>query len=327
MAIFNYTLTNSNVIIVYNKMTKTFLKGDKVYDNIVDYMSGKKKITKKYLDKIMQSESNNKLKKISKNKNINIDEKKGSIKIKNEEIDINLIEQYIDKLVESDKNSEISTFDKIKELNKNINLNPDKKVKKRILEWLRINMMPITNDGCFLAYKRVSKDFKDMYTNEIDHSVGSIVKMNRDLCDSDSSHTCAPGLHFCSFNYLPNYSSGNGKIIIVKINPKDIVAIPQDYSCSKGRACEYTVLEEYIFNEKIDILSNTFSSDDVKKQIIEKLDSIIENSGLTKKKISDELGISPKTLRNIIKTRKITGDMYTKLSNVLSINTTFLNYI
>jgi hypothetical protein len=33
--------------------------------------------------------------------------------------------------------------------------------------------------------------------------------------------------------------------MIVKINPKDVVAIPADYNNTKGRTCKYEVVAEY----------------------------------------------------------------------------------
>ena len=41
--------------------------------------------------------------------------------------------------------------------------------------------------------------------------------------------------------------------MIVKINPKDVVAIPSDYNNTKGRTCRYEVVGEYTENwrEKI----------------------------------------------------------------------------
>ena len=70
--------------------------------------------------------------------------------------------------------------------------------------------------------------------------------MPRNAVDEDKERTCSYGLHFCSIQYLPSFSdSDGGKTMIVKINPKDVVAIPADYNNTKGRTCRYEVVAEY----------------------------------------------------------------------------------
>lgn len=104
--------------------------------------------------------------------------------------------------------------------------------------------MPITPDGCFLAYKKVGPDFKDIYTGKMDNSVGAIVSMDRNEIDDDPNSLCAAGLHFCAFDYISLYGSEitNSIVVIVKINPKDVVSIPIDCNGAKGRCCKYEVV-------------------------------------------------------------------------------------
>ena len=81
----------------------------------------------------------------------------------------------------------------------------------------------------------------------MDNSVGKIVTMERNLVDEDKSRTCSQGLHFCSYDYLKHFSGE--RIVVLKINPADIVAIPEDYNNSKGRCCSYEVIDEIPLNE------------------------------------------------------------------------------
>jgi hypothetical protein len=76
----------------------------------------------------------------------------------------------------------------------------------------------------------------------MDNSVGKIVEMERNSVDDNSSNTCSSGLHFCSQEYLSSF--GGERTVIVKINPRDVVSIPNDYNNSKGRACRYEVIGE-----------------------------------------------------------------------------------
>jgi acyl carrier protein len=127
----------------------------------------------------------------------------------------------------------------------NLMQNPSKRAVDELYGFLEQNSLPITEDGHFVAYKRVRDDYMDFYTGKMDNSVGKEVKMERNQVDDDKDRTCSTGLHFCSLEYLPHYHSNQGRIVIVKINPADVVSIPSDYNNAKGRACRYVVIEEY----------------------------------------------------------------------------------
>lgn len=136
---------------------------------------------------------------------------------------------------------------------KNLSQNPNKKAASHLFQFLEKGNMPITPDGYFLAYKKVRGDYKDIYTGTMDNSVGAIVDMDRAECDEDENNTCSKGLHFCSKEYLSIYGNlvCDAKVVVVKVNPKDVVSIPPDYNQTKGRACYYVVVDD-ITNEYIE---------------------------------------------------------------------------
>jgi hypothetical protein len=80
--------------------------------------------------------------------------------------------------------------------------------------------------------------------------IGDVVEKKRNEVDNDRNSTCSRGLHFCSIEYLPHYEGGHGKVMIIKINPKNVVSIPVDYNNAKGRCCKYEVVGEYIGSNK-----------------------------------------------------------------------------
>jgi len=128
----------------------------------------------------------------------------------------------------------------------NLMENSSKRAVDELYDFLEVGELPITEDGHFLAFKNVRSDFKDIHSGTFDNSVGSICEMRRNQVDEDKDRTCSYGLHFCSIAYLPNFRDSNGgKTMIVKINPKDVVAIPADYNNTKGRTCRYEVVGEY----------------------------------------------------------------------------------
>jgi len=127
----------------------------------------------------------------------------------------------------------------------NLMSNPSKRAVDELYGFLEATALPITDDGCFLAYKKVRNDYRDFYTGTMDNSVGKVLEMPRNQVDEDKDRTCSYGLHFCSFSYLNQYHGGNGRVMIVKINPRDVVSIPSDYNNAKGRAARYEIIGEH----------------------------------------------------------------------------------
>lgn len=123
----------------------------------------------------------------------------------------------------------------------NLVQNPLKTAINELYLFMEANELPITDDGCFLAYKRVTKDFKDYHTQTFDNRVGQTVSMPRDEVTFDRNITCSSGLHFCSKSYLSAFGNRSDPIIAIKVNPKDVVSIPCDYNNAKGRCCKYYV--------------------------------------------------------------------------------------
>ena len=126
----------------------------------------------------------------------------------------------------------------------NLMENPSKRAVTELYGFLEKNSLPLTPDGYFLAYKKVRKDFKDIHSGTMDNSVGQVVEMERNQVDDDQNRTCSTGLHFCSQDYLNHFGDSDSRTVIVKIHPRDVVSIPNDYNNSKGRACRYEVIGE-----------------------------------------------------------------------------------
>jgi hypothetical protein len=127
----------------------------------------------------------------------------------------------------------------------NLMQNPSRRAVDELYGFLEEAKLPITEDGHFLAYKKVSSTYKDLYTGKMDNSIGARIEMARNRVDEDKDRTCSSGLHFCAFEYLRHYHGGSGRVVIVKINPRDVVSIPSDYNNAKGRACAYEIIGEH----------------------------------------------------------------------------------
>lgn len=153
----------------------------------------------------------------------------------------------------------------------NLMENPSFRAVNELYTFLERNNLPITPDGQFLAYKKVRDDYMDVHSgttpnrladawseedlaampltagkkNEITIQIVdgvTVVEMPRNFVNDDQNNTCAEGLHFCSKEYLNSF--GGERIMILKINPRDVVSIPNDYGYSKGRASRYEIVGE-----------------------------------------------------------------------------------
>lgn len=124
----------------------------------------------------------------------------------------------------------------------NLMQNPSKRSVTELYGFLEKNNLPITPDGHFLAYKKVRDNFFDVHSGTMDNSPGNVLEMERNAVDDDKDRTCSTGLHFCGMSYLGHF--GGSRVVIVKINPRDVVAIPSDYNDAKGRTCRYEVIGE-----------------------------------------------------------------------------------
>jgi len=134
--------------------------------------------------------------------------------------------------------------------------NPDPFSITQLYTFLERAKLPLTPDGDFLAYKKVRANYFDIHSGQFDNSVGKTPSIDRKICDNNPDNHCSRGLHFCSKGYLSSFggSVGSGyRVVLVKVNPRDVVSVPNDHHCEKARACIYKVVgeldEDYSFDD------------------------------------------------------------------------------
>jgi hypothetical protein len=126
--------------------------------------------------------------------------------------------------------------------------NPSKRAIDELYTFLSHKHLPITEDGDFLAYKCVRENYMDKHSGKFDNKPGSVMEMPRNAVDDNCNNTCSYGFHAGSLEYSgPQgaFWSQGDKVIIVRINPADVVSIPADYSAQKLRTCKYVVIDDY----------------------------------------------------------------------------------
>lgn len=126
----------------------------------------------------------------------------------------------------------------------NLMANPSMTARKELYLFLEAANLPITEDGCFLAYKAVRSDYKDIHSGKFDNSPGTTLLMRRAEVDDNRNVTCSYGFHAAAYEYAKNFMQSDGKMVAVKINPADVVSVPADYGNQKLRCCRYEVMFE-----------------------------------------------------------------------------------
>lgn len=126
----------------------------------------------------------------------------------------------------------------------NLKQNPSMNSVQQLYKFLENNCHPLTEDGYFIAYRSIRQDWKDFHTGTMDNSIGQVVSMPRNKVNDKPEQTCSDGLHVASWSYASSFGDSTRRMIEVKVNPKDVVCVPNDYQNTKMRVCEFEVLAE-----------------------------------------------------------------------------------
>lgn len=121
--------------------------------------------------------------------------------------------------------------------------NPDPVARRDLFSFIRHNGHPLTQDGRFLAYKRVTEDRLDFHTGKVLYKDKTYVEMDRKLVNSNPNETCSSGLHVASHRYAQDtYANKGGPMIECLVDPQDVCAVPTDYGREKMRLCRLWVM-------------------------------------------------------------------------------------
>ena len=126
-----------------------------------------------------------------------------------------------------------------------LQLNPSKRAVDELYTFLEHKHLPLTETGTFLAYKAVRNDFTDKHTGRFFNGVGEVLEMPRNKVDDNKEVGCSYGFHAGTLEYASNFAGGNDRLVLVEIDPADVVSIPTDCEFQKLRTCRYKVVAEY----------------------------------------------------------------------------------
>ena len=168
----------------------------------------------------------------------------------------------------------------------NMSQNPSDHAIVELFDFMENKHMPITMDGCFLAYKAVRNDYKDIYSGTFNNNVGDICSVPRNQVDNNRDNGCGKGLHVGAIDYAKSYggidsdndNDGGNQLVICKVNPRDVVSVPTDHKFQKLRTCRYEVVAKFdtVFDKVVHMT-------DADKEYIAKKTTTLKNGGLRQK--------------------------------------------
>lgn len=141
----------------------------------------------------------------------------------------------------------------------NLYQNANEDIRNQLFRWMDYengvgNSFGITDDGCIIGYKGCDGTILEPISvqtgfaivdgvevnGHIPNKVGSVIQMPRSTVQNDPSVGCSYGLHVGTRDYASKWAP---ILLLVKVNPRDVVSVPYECESQKMRVCEYTVLE------------------------------------------------------------------------------------
>lgn len=193
----------------------------------------------------------------------------------------------------------------------NLKENPSATSVNELIDFLSNKELPITDDGHFIAYKGVRDDYFSIHGNKdtkvltgvvdehgkILNNIGSYISVARNQVDDDRNRHCSYGLHCGQLEYSRSFGS---KIVVVKVNPKDVVSVPSDHSFMKCRVSAYEVVSEYT-EELLSSVVDSNGQDTIKQDPHKILNSTIDKIAnyLKKKREQNYSEVSIRQIQNI----------------------------
>ena len=153
---------------------------------------------------------------------------------------------FAEKVMKAEKSKDTIKLNAYRNFWTLLSLNPDATVRQNLFKFLEKWGMVITKSGLFVGYRNVAHKSgagADVFTDEHSHTftitIGHMVTMPREECDSNSDNECSRGLHIGGTSWLErNYFGSVGLVCLV--NPVDVVAVPwHNASYGKLRTCAY----------------------------------------------------------------------------------------
>lgn len=225
-------------------------------------------------------------------------------------------------------------------LYENMNAN----VRDQLYAWLNYQIqngrLTITPDGKFLGYKGCQRNelggIESIHSGpgivngiasngHLSNDPGNVVEMARETVNDNPEEHCSTGLHVGSYDYASSFGS---VVVLVEVDPRDVVSVPYDYNGQKLRACKYKVikevsseLEEFTLNfdeeERVGVF-NEVKSQGLNSEETEELVGLISFDNVPNRKIAHIVYVTEKgqlrTYTDVI-LESVGNDLFTILTD------------
>jgi len=132
--------------------------------------------------------------------------------------------------------------------------NPSEKSRNSLYEFIQRWNITILDDGDFLVYKGVDEKGYSIHSGygivdgvvferaRLLNKPKSVIEIPRSKVDADTAVGCSTGLHAGSYEYASGFAQG--MLLEVKVNPRDVVSVPDHCEFQKIRTSRYVVLSQ-----------------------------------------------------------------------------------
>ncbi len=134
--------------------------------------------------------------------------------------------------------------------------NPSRNSRDQLFWWLEKSGFEIAQNGDVIGYKSVHSQSEPnkflsvssgeafvngtKHVGQIPQTFGDFVSMPRSEVTDNPSVACSYGLHVGTLDYAKGFSGDT--VLVVHVNPANVVSVPMDSGCEKMRVCEYEVM-------------------------------------------------------------------------------------
>lgn len=128
--------------------------------------------------------------------------------------------------------------------------NPHKVIFDNLYKYLENYKLPIDQDGYVYGIKAVRPDLKSKWSSSVQYVIGETYSEPRQFCRQPGTEGqqndiyCGPGLWFGWTTFVLNYGSPTDHVILVKVDPKNIIATPNLARFQKIACCEFTPVKD-----------------------------------------------------------------------------------
>lgn len=120
--------------------------------------------------------------------------------------------------------------------------NPSFNSRRGLFAFMQANGLTVDPEGYILAYKGVNDDYTDCHTGKIDNRIGAVIPpMDRSQIDDNPDNHCSFGYHAGGHAYVCGFGV---RKMLVKVDPANVVCVPNDANAGKMRVTVYEVIGE-----------------------------------------------------------------------------------